>query len=134
MLLPVCIGKISISNRTPAVEHHIIADINTTMRDAFHVCAQCALKEYDVTRLQLIKRYIAAYAADTLRANPAHIPNAAGCVNITDESGTIEARVRIGSAPDIWETDILGSFIHKPGKRRIRIQRFLWDVIEQRLL
>ena len=51
MLLPVCVGQVSIPDGTSAVEHHIVADIDTAMCDAFHIIAHGAFKEYDVARL-----------------------------------------------------------------------------------
>jgi hypothetical protein len=77
MLFPVGIIEVGITDGAAAVDHHVVADINTAVRNASHIFAHCALEEHNVTRLRLIDGHVPAQAAQALCTKPPGIIDAA---------------------------------------------------------
>ena len=130
MLFPVGIIEVGITDGASAVNHHIVAHINTAVRNASHILAHCALEEHNVARLRLIHGHIPAQTAQALCAKPPGVIDAAVGEDIADKAGAIEAGLRIGAAPDIGITNVFVCFLHESGKGRIGVQRLLWNVIQ----
>ena len=54
MRLPIGVLKVSESDGVAAVQHGVVAHIDTAMRDPLNVFAHRAFKKHDVARLHLV--------------------------------------------------------------------------------
>ena len=122
MLLPIGISQVGITDRASTVEHHVVADIDTAVGDAFYAFTHSAIEEDNVTGPDLVTADIPAQAEDALGPQASGVADAAGGEDIAYKPGTVETGLRIGTAPYIRITDILGGFIHEFREGWIGIQ------------
>ena len=116
------------------MDHHVVAHIDAAVGNAGNAFAHGAVKEHNVAGLSLIHRYIPAQTPQPLGSQPAGVVDTAGREHIADKAGAVKAGFRARAAPYIGIADILGGFLHELREGRIRVQRFLRNVIQHGIL
>ena len=77
MRLPIGVLKVGESDGISAVQHGVVAHIDTAMRDPLNVFAHRAFKKHDVARLHLVLRNAGAQAVQPLSPQTAGVVHAA---------------------------------------------------------
>ena len=87
MALPIAGVDIRVGNRISAVDHHIVADVDTHMADTGGIIRSG--EKHQIARFDVERGYRRADVAKPLRPQPAHIPT--GMIDDpTDEARTVK--------------------------------------------
>ena len=111
----------------------MIADVDTDMRDTADLFTHGAFEEHQITRPGFFCAYSPAHTVQTVCTAPAYVINTGSSVHIADKAGAVKGCFRRSAAPHIWISDILVRFLHKLGKVRVSVQRFLGDIVDIRI-
>ena len=83
------------------MKHHLIANIDTHMRDAIHIFTHRSLKENQVAGTRFIRSHWLTKAVKPCRTSTACFIHAGKSKHIGNEAGAVEGRFRAMPTPHI---------------------------------
>lgn len=129
MLLPIASRQVGVGDGVAAVDHHVVAHIQTDMRDAADILAHRPFKKDQVAGTRFIRRNLLTDAVQPRRAEPARVLYAAVGKYIGYKAGAVKGRIQRRAAPDIRKAQIFFRFLDELSKLRVSLFVFLRHVV-----